>query len=56
MVAADAPVAFTLHDAGLRSAQRVIVLAKGTYKINSLRDAGELTIESNPPSSILAKC
>lgn len=56
LVSADATVAFTLHEADSGSAQRVIDLAKGTYKINSVREAGELAIESKSPGSLLANC
>lgn len=53
---ADASVAFTLLGPGAHSAERVIVLPKGVYKINSLREAADLTIESKSPTSLLARC
>ena len=56
VVSADAAVAFTLRDVGSRSAQRVIDLPKGIYTITSLRDTGELTVESTPPAALLANC
>jgi hypothetical protein len=56
VVSADAAVAFTLQDGGSRSAQRVIDLPKGIYTISSIRDAGDLTIESTSPASLLAHC
>jgi len=55
VVGADAPIALTLHSAGLTSAQRVIELSKGTYVINSLRTPADLTIESASPGS-LSEC
>jgi hypothetical protein len=56
VVSADAAVEFTLQDGGSRSAQRVIDLPKGIYTISSIRDAGDLTIESTSPASLLADC
>ena len=55
VMSADAWVAFTLQDAGVSSAQNWIYLPKGTYMINSLRDAGDLTIDSTS-ASLLAPC
>jgi hypothetical protein len=55
-VTADAPIAFTLHHVGTLPAERVMLLAKGTYRINSVLDAADLTIESRSPFSRLAKC
>jgi hypothetical protein len=54
-MSADAWVLVTLRDAGVSSAQRWIYLPKGTYVINSLRDAGDLTIDS-ASASLLAPC
>ena len=55
VMSADAWVAFTLQDAGVSSAQNWIYLPKGTYMINSLRDAGDLTIDSTS-ASLLTPC
>ena len=55
VVSADASIAFTLHSAGLTSAPRLIDLSKGTYVINSLRAAADLTIEPTSPAS-LSEC
>jgi hypothetical protein len=51
-MSADDWVAFTLQDAGVSSGQRVIYLPAGTYVINSLRDAGDLTIDSTSASPL----
>jgi hypothetical protein len=48
-----ASVAFTLHDASAQSAPRVLLLSKGTYKISSLRETADLTIQSTSPASLL---
>ena len=55
VVSAAASIAFTLHSAGLTSAPRLIDLSKGTYVINSLRAAADLTIEPTSPAS-LSEC
>jgi hypothetical protein len=55
VMSADAWVVFTLQDAGVSSAQNWIYLPKGMYMINSLRDAGDLTIDSTS-ASLLAPC
>lgn len=55
-LSADAPVELTLNDMGLHSTQRAVDLTKGTYRIDSLRDDGELMIESKSPLSLLANC
>jgi hypothetical protein len=56
LVTADSPVVFTPPEVESGSARRVMDLARGTYRIYSLRHPGELTIESRTPSSLLAKC
>jgi hypothetical protein len=56
VVSAEAAVAFTLREGGSRSALRVIDLPKGIYTISSIRDAGDLMIESTSPASLLADC
>lgn len=56
MVTEKASLTLTIHEAGSHYAQRVLVLPKGTYMVSSLRDAGDLTIESNSPASLLARC
>ena len=55
VVNADAVIALTLHSAGLTSARRLIDLSKGTYEINSLRTAADLTIEPVSPAP-LSEC
>lgn len=56
LVSADSTFVFTLHASESGFAHRVIDLAAGTYKISSLRDAGELTLESMSGGSLLAYC
>ena len=55
VVSASASIAFTLYSAGLTSAPRLIDLSKGTYVINSLRTAADVTVESIAPAS-LSEC
>jgi hypothetical protein len=55
-VSTNAVVAFTLHAGGSRSAQQLLSLTRGAYTVSSLRDAGDLTIESRSPGSVLGRC
>jgi len=56
MVTGKASLALTMHEAGSHYATRVLALPQGTYRVSSLRDAADLTIESNSPTSLLARC